>query len=37
MIHESTRYAWMPVNPFIPRGPSEFRKVARGSTFRRAQ
>jgi hypothetical protein len=35
MVHISTNYTWMAVNPFTPLGPAEFRKVGKGSTYRR--
>jgi hypothetical protein len=35
VVHVSTRYGWIPVNPFDPTGPTRFAKFAPGVTYRR--
>lgn len=34
-LHVSTAYAWAPVNPFFPSGPTHFAKFGKGVTYRR--
>jgi hypothetical protein len=35
MVHQSTNYAWLPMNFLTPNGPQHFVKVGPGVTFRR--
>ena len=35
MTHQSTHYAWMPINPLIPMAGTRFVRVAKGNTYRR--
>lgn len=37
MIHVSTDYAWVPVDPLRPLGPTRFVKVGPGTTRRLAE
>ena len=39
MVHVSTRYRHMPINPLNPLGPTSFRKVQKGDgiTYRSAK
>jgi hypothetical protein len=35
MVHQSTNYAWVPIDPNSPAGAARFVKVGRGITYRR--